>query len=252
MKKPIKLHWASSKPNFGDYLSPLIVECVSGRKVLHSAPGEADLIAIGSILQRVKNRCWTRRTHIWGSGYIEAGKVVRSRHYIHATRGPLSANRLSSDVGVYGDPGLLVDRLLDGRVIAKKHRVSIIAHYQDKDSQELKQWLERYPDANVIDVFSEPLRILTDIAASHFVLSSAMHGLIAADGLGVPNERIVLTGALRGGDFKFEDYYRGIRIDPPQNAEPHAVACFEERIASYLRPGLDDIKETLVTAFPDL
>lgn len=252
MKKPIKLHWASSKPNFGDYLSPLIVAHVSGREVVHSAPGEADLIAIGSLLQRVKNHWWTHRIHIWGSGFIEAGKNVRSRHFVHATRGPLSAERLSSDVGVYGDPGLLVDRLLDGKVIPKKHRLSVIAHYQDKSSQELKQLLERHPDAHFIDVFSDPLQILSDIAASHFVLSSAMHGLIAADGLGVSNARIVLAGPLRGGEFKFEDYYRGIRIDPPPNANVYSGFSLEEQVALYSRPGLDEIKKSLIQAFPDL
>lgn len=252
MRKPIKLHWSSSKPNFGDCLSPLIVEHVSGRKVVHSVPGEADLIAVGSLLQRVKNRWWTHRTHIWGSGFIEAGKMVRSRHYIHATRGPLSAARLSSGVGVYGDPGLLVDRLLDGRVIAKRHRISIIAHYQDRSSQELKRLLELYPDARLIDVFSDPMETLHEIAASHFVMSSAMHGLIAADGLGVPNARIILTGALRGGDFKFEDYYRGINIEPPGHTTSYSEACFEEQLASYSRPGLVAIKEALVKSFPDL
>src|SRR5690625_733507 len=252
MKNPIKLHWASSKPNFGDYLSPLVVECISGRKVVHSTPGKADLLGIGRLLQRVKNRWWTHRTHIWGSGFIEAGKSVRSRHFIHAVRGPLSAARLSSDTRVYGDPGLLVDRLLDGKVIPKKHRLSVIAHYQDKDSQELKQLLARHPDANFIDVFSEPRQVLSAIAASHFVLSSAMHGLIAADGLGVPNARIVLAGPLRGGEFKFDDYYRGIGIDPPRHVKVYTDFSLEEQIARYWRPELNEVKEALVRSFPDL
>lgn len=247
MKKSIKLHWASSKPNFGDSLSPLIVECISGRKVVHSAPGDCDLIAIGSLLQRLKNHWWNRRVHVWGTGFIEAGGCIRSRHHIHALRGPLSSARLSSDVQVFGDPGLLADRLLDGRVIGKKYRVSIIAHYKDRDSLELKQLVQLNPDARLIDVFSDPLEILSQIAASHFVASSSMHGLIAADALGVPNARIVLSGALRGGDFKFEDYYQGIKVGTPKVAG----AEFDEYLSLYSRPGLEELKGMLARAFPD-
>ena len=251
MKKAIKLHWASSKPNFGDCLSPLIVECVSGCKVVHAAPTDCDLVAIGSLLQRIRNHWWNRRIHIWGTGFIEEGKSTGSRHYIHAVRGPLSAARLESDVKVYGDPGLLAALLLDGKVIAKKFQISILAHYKDKDSAELTRLLELYPDAHLIDVFSDPIEVLSGIAASHLVLSSAMHGLIAADALGVPNVRLVLSGNLRGGDYKFIDYYRGINT-VPLPVPDLGRARFEELVDGYSRPELDTVKQGLLASFPDI
>lgn len=253
MKKPIKLHWASSKPNFGDCLSPLIVECISGRKVVHAPPGQCDLMAIGSLLQRVKHHWWNRRIHIWGTGYIESGKSINCRHHIHALRGPSSAARLNSEVTVFGDPGLLADQLLDGRKISKKHRLSVIAHYRDKESPSLKRLIEQHPDVKVIDIFSEPLEVLADIAASHFVLSSAMHGLIAADALGVPNCRIILSDALRGGSYKFDDYYQGIGGSNMDALDPASSSLnIEERLAHYSRPGIDAIKQRLIKAFPEI
>lgn len=253
MKKPISLHWASSKPNFGDCLSPLIVECISGRKVRHAPPDQCDLMAIGSLLQRAKNHWWNRRIHIWGTGYIESGKVITSRHYIHALRGPSSAARLNSAVTVFGDPGLLADQLLDGRRVEKRHRLSVIAHYKDKESQGLKWLLQQQPDVKLIDVFADPLNVLSDIAASHFVLSSAMHGLIAADALGVPNCRIILSDALRGGNYKFNDYYQGIGMSTPAALDPVSNSLnVEERLAHYSRPGIDLIKQRLIMAFPDI
>lgn len=251
MRDPIKLHWAKSKPNFGDWLSPKIVECVSGRPVRYAAMDECDLVAIGSLLQRVKNRFWTRKIHVWGTGFIEDGGAARNRHYIHAVRGPGTLARLGEKIVPFGDPGLLADRLLDGSSIAKKHRVSVIPHYKDKSSKGLQAFCEMNPDANVIDVFADAETVLTDIAASHCVVSSAMHGLIASDALAVPNCRVVFTGGLRGGDFKFNDYYNGtgfVSLD----CEPAGfdASRHEEVMAGCARPGLSELKVALEKAFP--
>ena len=254
MKKPIKLHWACSKPNFGDWLSPKIVECVSGRPVQYAPVEKCDLVAVGSLLQRVGTQWWNRRLHIWGTGFIETRKPRRCRHYVHAVRGPLSARILGVDDPIpYGDPGLLADRLLDGRSIGKRHRISIIAHYKDKGSGGLRALCDSNPDARIIDVFSDPMEILEAIAASHCVLSSAMHGLIAADALGVPNARVVFSDLLRGGGFKFRDYYQGIGV-PEKVVDRTSLkgAEFDELLSSCERPKLARVKERLVEAFPSL
>ena len=164
--KPIKLHWASSKPNFGDWLSPKIVEVVSGRPVQFTTIDKCDLVALGSLLQRVKYRFWARRLHIWGAGFIETGKQVHCRHHVHAVRGPLSQARLGlcEDSVALGDPGLLAGLLLDGLTIGKRHRLAIIAHYKDKESATFKALCQANPDAKVLDVFSDPLSLLKDIA----------------------------------------------------------------------------------------
>ncbi|WP_374380800.1 hypothetical protein [Pseudomonas fluvialis] len=53
----IKLYWHrgsgrsdAGQRNFGDYLSPLIVEAVSGRSVKYAPLKEAEMMAIGTIL----------------------------------------------------------------------------------------------------------------------------------------------------------------------------------------------------------
>ena len=40
-----------------------------------------------------------------------------------------------------------------------------------------------------------------------YIISSAMHGLIAADALGIPNIQLVASDRLIGGMYKFNDYY---------------------------------------------
>ena len=42
-----------------------------------------------------------------------------------------------------------------------------------------------------------------------------MHGLIAADALGIPNARIRVADRITGGDYKFRDYYSVFGVDPP-------------------------------------
>ena len=45
------------------------------------------------------------------------------------------------------------------------------------------------------------------------IISSALHGLIAADSFFFPNRWIKLSDNLMGGDFKFNDYYSVYDID---------------------------------------
>ena len=255
MSAAIRLHWARSKPNFGDWLSPQIVECISGRKVQYAKIEQCDLVAVGSLLQRVKNHFWTRRLHVWGAGFIEQGAIKKSRHYVHAVRGPLSLARLGRgyDAVPFGDPGLLADRLLDGKVVPKRHRVSVIAHYKDKSSDGLRVFCESNPDANVIDVFSDASNVLREIAASHCVVSSAMHGLIASDALGIPNSRVVFSGDLRGGEFKFDDYYEGTGFQPFRCCPDGFGKAQHEQLLEFChRPGLDSLKVALEAAFPNI
>ena len=58
-----------------------------------------------------------------------------------------------------------------------------------------------------IDIEQEPAQFVKEVASCRFILSSAMHGLICADSLGVPNKHMVLSDKVTGGNYKFRDYY---------------------------------------------
>ena len=45
------------------------------------------------------------------------------------------------------------------------------------------------------------------MAQCKFILSSALHGLICADSLNIPNKHIILGNDVIGGEYKFKDYY---------------------------------------------
>jgi hypothetical protein len=107
------------------------------------------------------------------------------------------------------------------------------------------------PNTEVVDVFSPPLQILEKIRAAEFVFSSAMHGLIAADSLHVPNAWLKLSDELRGEDFKFRDYYSVFNIEPrPLVPTPDLLKHTKALIETYARPGLNDIQQRLIKSFP--
>jgi pyruvyltransferase len=254
MSKPLKLHWSHSKPNFGDALSPLICEAVSGRQVVHAKASQADLIAVGSLLHRLKEHWFSHKVHVWGTGYIEQPHSHRSRHYYHAVRGKLSANALNNQqIVTFGDPGLLSDILLPtSKWLSKKFRIGLVAHYKDKSNPIIKALSDSNDDITVIDIFLPPLEFLKKLCECEIILSSAMHGLIAADALGIPNGWIKLSEGLRGNDFKFHDYYSVFNITPSAStlSLDNVYQLASDIAENYQRENIDVIKEDLLRAFP--
>ena len=255
--KPLKLHWSSGlkdgRKNLGDWLSPLLCERLSGRRVVHASPRRCDLVAVGSVLHRIKNSRFGRRIHVWGTGLRTEAPRFTSRHYYHALRGrKTDACIRHGSSPVFGDPALLCDMLPADLPRAKTHAVGVVPHYKDRDNPLVRQFLSANPQAVSVDVFSEPLDFIRQVAACEVVLSSSLHGLIVADSLSVPNAHIRLSDLVLGGDFKFQDYYSAFGMADsvfPLTAET-ALADVLDLAPTYRRPGIDQIKADLLAAFP--
>ncbi len=257
MTQPLKLYWSSGlkngRKNFGDWLSPVLCEAISGREVVYAKHNKCDLVAVGSILQRLKNHFWTHRVDIWGSGLIEKQSTFRSPHTFHAVRGELTAATLKNHVvSTLGDPGLLSDMLLPPGQRDKLFRVGIVPHYTDQKLPVVDEFLKQ-SGVTFIDIFSETVDFLEQAARCECILSSSLHGLIVADALEIPNGWIKLSDRVRGNDFKFFDYYSvfGFKEMKPFPFTPTSTCQdVESWCADYARPMLDDIKKQLYAAFP--
>ena len=263
----IKLYWwrgegasDSAQQNFGDYLSPLIVEMISGKKVVYAEPRDADMIAIGSILSRerkARGMLLKRKLHIWGSGTDKASRVFSGRHIYHAVRGKITRsqiNKLQQNPAL-GDPGLLVDQLYDGKSKPeKKYGLGIIPHFVDQRDPRMEALLA-LPKTRLINVFSPVEQVVNEIRQCEFVLSSSMHGLIVADSFGIPNRRMPFSSGIIS-DLKFDDYYSAFGLACPTSVSPESVIAegWEHGFFSedYERPGIDAVKEGLRNAFPAL
>ncbi|MBK8288968.1 MAG: polysaccharide pyruvyl transferase family protein [Cellvibrionales bacterium] len=234
MKDSISVYYFDTDniQNFGDVINPLIVSKISFRPVVKESIKKAQLLAIGSILQclvkenpRLKDRIkknFQKKIHVWGTGLIsplETGAFLRRAMSIHALRGKYTRAELARHTkqdlsGIpLGDPGLLASRLLT-TLPEKRFKVGIIPHYVDQYDPAVQTLKSLHPSSTVIPVLGDPVETLNKIAQCEIVLSSAMHGLIAADSLNIPNQWIQFSDKLTGGTFKFNDYYSVFDIVP--------------------------------------
>ena len=247
--------------NFGDYLSPLIVEMLARRPVRFSPIEKADMIAIGTILARERKArrfFFPRRLHVWGSGTDSVGRTFSARHPYHAVRGCLTRDCIEDHpdkAGIaLGDPGLLAAEWWEGRPRpGKKFTLGIVPHYVDQASEAVRH-ASNLPGIRIIDVFWPVEEVIEAIQECHFVISSSMHGLIIADAFGIPNRRIRLSDRILSDD-KFKDYYSAFSLPEPEPLIPGVLetlrlADLEAVIGEYHRPGLDRLKAGLIAAFP--
>lgn len=207
-KNSIPVDYSSKQNNFGDILSPIIVEHVSGLKVKKVDSiyyTNMYLMAIGSILNRAN-----KKAIIWGSGFIkENSMVVVKPNKVYAVRGPKTRNRLL-ELGIdcpeiYGDPALLISDYYKPK-IEKKYKLGIIPHLVDKKSSLLNRFLS--DDILIIDVQnSNPLLVINKILECECIASSSLHGIIVSDSYNIPNVWIKITNGITGSSFKFHDYF---------------------------------------------
>jgi len=163
---------------------------------------------------------------VWGTGFIAPpglrdGLVEQPARplVIHALRGRLTLERLRAmgeDVSgtALGDPGLLARLLVPAEPARPRFRLGLVAHYVDERDPVFARIRSRVPATRIIRVNAAPARFLAELRECEVVLSSAMHGLIAADALGIPNARLHVADRITGGDYKFRDYYSVFGVDP--------------------------------------
>ena len=261
IKKYINVFYFDSVSNFGDLLNIDLIEGLSGQKIKQKWVGKAEVVAIGSLLQMLVIPKMTLKKKlslllrkpliVYGTGFIEdtPDKNVVRKLDIRAVRGKASLAKLcelkhvkiSKNV-VIGDPGLLASLLIDSSKIEKKYDLGIIPHYVDAENPLLKKI--KVKNSIVLDIKQPPYILLSQMAQCKCIISSAMHGLIAADSLGIPNVRMILSDKITGGDYKYNDYYSAFGIKN-HNRFDLRKESFTEKDLSEL-PGKYQIKPDLV------
>ncbi|MBO5408580.1 MAG: polysaccharide pyruvyl transferase family protein [Clostridia bacterium] len=268
----MKLYYYSAGSNFGDAVNPYILENIFGRKSVLAAPCDADLFMIGSILGKILVRkssifkrlkmAFSSPLTIWSSGFIRddvAGKCLSRNLNVCALRGELSLKLLEKISGqkfspVLGDGGLLIAQLIK-ELPEKKYPVGIFPHFADENRPEIALLQKKIPGSVVISPLGDPLECARKIAECETVISSSLHGLIASDSFGIPNRQIVISSNIKGGLFKYNDYYSAYKTQ----ARP--LVCNDvinnginaDIIRADYRISVDrvaEIKEQLIDSFP--
>ncbi|NHN56557.1 polysaccharide pyruvyl transferase family protein [Calidifontibacter sp. DB0510] len=246
----------AARGNFGDQLAPIVVSTIFGVQVKAASLANCDLMAQGSLLEWLQEERNPLRPHVWGTGFIEDGGAWSGAPLrVHAVRGQLSRERLAAGRAAkvaLGDPGILLDLVYpDLLSIPKRYDVSVVPHFVDFDDADLRAALRRHPQVHVVDVMAPARQVAAEIAASRLVLSSSLHGLIAAEAFGVPGHWMPISGRVTGGGYKYADYYSafGVEVAPLALDEGLARAC-AGRLRSEPLPRWQERRRELLAAVP--
>lgn len=106
---------------------------------------------------------------------------------------------------VFGDPALLMPRFYRPQDVVKKYVVGVIPHYIDKG--EAVKLVPASSEFKIIDIESDIETFVDELLACEVVVSSSLHGIIAADAYGVPRVWMKVSDRIKGEGFKFRDYF---------------------------------------------
>lgn len=193
--------WFDDDTNVGDILTRPLLTALLGwpvHRVSGHFPGPR-MLAVGSILSHAREG-----DVVWGSGLISDREVEGDGVRFLAVRGPLTRERIRGDVPeVYGDPAILLPSIYQARSDLPRKAVGVVPHYLDHDLVRVND-----PQVRTIDVRTRSWRRFVDqIAACELVVSSSLHGIIIAEAYGIPAVWLRASDRLKGGNFKFNDYY---------------------------------------------
>jgi pyruvyltransferase len=262
----IKLHWwrleGSTHGNFGDEITREIIASIFGRRAEWTPADTCEMIGAGSIIEEVTQNKGSNQPFLWTSGFIQEGDLaISDKDYkIIGVRGKQSLSRVSTtnDAVTIGDAGLLASYLLNTQP-AKKYRLGILPHYVDAQLDAVQRFKDD-PTVHIIDATAPCRQVVREIAECDALLSSSLHGLIVADSVGTPNLHFKLSDNLKGGSYKFQDYFsvfedpdRYTVVTPDTLSQMDATAVTTYVIDSYHSvpaEELQSIKQRLIDAFP--
>lgn len=276
MKKINLIYW--NEPNFGDAVSPLLIEELSGASVQYKEislsrsqrlkalftmdyeqlkislfPWQKVLGCVGSILS------WLPKgSQVWGSGFMNQDSKFRGGE-IFAVRGKLTSDSLVKQgfqrCDVYGDPALLLPLWL--KPSSKKQRfLGIIPHHSEVD-----YFIEKYSDKYfIIDLRTKNVhRIVEEINSCEYILSTSLHGVIVAHAYDIP-ALWIKKGYIGTDGFKFHDYFSSVKIplyhgitdiDEILKNDSRVLELFDEyNDRSLLNVDLFSLQRNLLRSFP--
>lgn len=199
------LFWHDYKNNYGDILSPYILDAL---KVPYQKAqwNNCNAIMIGSIASQAREG-----VHVYGSGFMWRNEPVCTTAHWHWVRGPISRQKVI-DAGVscpaiYGDPAMILPHIWEGA--KKQHEIGLVPHYVD-----YHYCKERYSEYTIDLITKDPYKTTQQITSCKYIISSSLHGLIVAHAYNIPAAWVKFTDTLDGDDMKFYDHFLSMGQEP--------------------------------------
>jgi len=246
----VSAYWWIGVKNFGDLLTPVLLKSYGHTPVL-VPPGKCSVVSTGSILGMIQG---DYSGVILGSGLLspEHAKSFPNANIV-AVRGELTRDLIGAPQStILGDPGILSCQLLKQRE-RKTAVVGIVPHYADRSDRRITDIAHRYPgQVRIINVQRSPSKVIREIDRCAHILSSSLHGLIAADSLGIPNGWIELSGRVAGNGFKFRDYYSAYQETcAPAHISgeetPEELVAYTRKPSVHIREAQGEMHQTFLT-----
>ena len=257
--------------NFGDRLNEHIFKKLIKLDIQASDIQTSFAIGIGSLMDMClfdkKSEFINKPLLVFSTGFgFDEGGFFHNKDIIlpeklmrnvkcYALRGKLTLERMKklTNEGLtavaIGDGGLLASELINKNEIEQCYELGIVPHFADKENPIFEKIKKTIPNSIILDVTKEPIEFLKDLAKCKAVISTAMHPLIAADSLEIPN----LWGRISDettSRYKFYDYYSAFDI----KKEPYNLLEneFNEDTLKNLIKNYDISKEKLEKIKKDL
>lgn len=218
-EETIRLAWWS-KPfpgNFGDWLSPLVVAAHTDASIrLHPVTRttkQPHLFGLGSIGRFIRPS-----SVVCGTGISRADVELARRAQYVSVRGPITAHVVHQSGGPtverFGDPGVLVSRIIPIERDQTNGRVALVRHFSHLDApvrvpehvDEIGILMSRRADIE---------RFLHRLARYDAVITSSLHVMIVCQSYGIPCGLVTFEGfegTVHGTGIKYEDYALGADV----------------------------------------
>ena len=185
--------------NFGDVLAPILLEHFAGLDVTWASPDQAEIISVGSNLDILPRSGW--HGIVAGAGQLHAQTLTDLTFAkVLGVRGVLSRLRIQcgSQAPTIGDPVLLVPELVTP--VPNSIEIGVMPHWSDDvlyQNEYDNALTYGYALPTFIDPTQDPLETAMMIGSCRKLVTSSLHGVIAADAFGI-GRRAELAPSMKG------------------------------------------------------
>lgn len=196
--------------NFGDDLNPWFWSQLLAEPLTDDPEDPEVLVGIGTILN--ENLPTARLLHVMGSGagYGRAGVKAQPHWRVHCVRGPLTARAIGvAEHLAIADPAILIAQLPIARASRRTSDVGFMPHVS-MDNPRMRRVAERAGLQYISPAWGRD-EVTAAIDACERLITSAMHGAIAAEALRVPWLACITSRHIHR--FKWEDWCLSMLLD---------------------------------------
>jgi hypothetical protein len=237
-KKKIMLSWWENPfpGNYGDWLTPFIFSHYTESKILFQglttrAPGK-HLVSLGSVGRFIKSN-----SVVVGTGVSSFEHQLNPKAQYISVRGPHTAELLRNSGGPtisnFGDPAIVLSRILPMVRGKKNGRIALIRHYTHLQAP--VKLPENFDELSVqISNPKDLINFIHKLNEYDSVVTSAMHVMITCQSYGIPCAMVVFKGFedyVHGSGIKYSDYSLGAGLP-----EVNPVAINPKLDISEIRP----------------